>query len=79
MAAKGTHGDSDRVPEELVSLLAAVSEAELPAISKGWANTEEAMLDRWSAEDAAAGIRLLSGLCRIAAETGKAVFLRVSL
>jgi len=67
------------IPEDLVKLLAMMSPAEIPNISEAWAATEEARLDRWSANDLVAPLSELSAFASGTLARAEAMFLIISL
>lgn len=67
------------IPEDLVKLLALMSPAEIPNISEAWAATEEARLDRWSANDLVAPLSELSVFASDTLARAESMFLIISL
>jgi hypothetical protein len=69
----------DLVPAALVEDLAALGEEQMEAVARQWANTEEAKLDRWDAQDVASFLRELSAFTGSALAQGRDVLIWLCL
>jgi hypothetical protein len=66
-------------PSDILGCIAELRAEQVQGVSKAWAATEELVLDRWSPDDAAYVIQALVDHARKATETGKSMYLWVSL
>lgn len=69
----------DVVPDGLVDDLAILSEARIDDVARAWANTEEARLDRWQADEVAPFLKELSAFAASARAQDKKLLLWVCL
>jgi hypothetical protein len=69
----------DLVPESLVHDLAELTSDRIWSVAAKWASTEEAQLDRWKAEDAAAFLKELSAFAASAVAQSRSLLLWVCL
>jgi hypothetical protein len=66
-------------PQNVVGSLAAIDQAQLPALASAWASTEELRMDRWTAKDAEEFIASLSLHARAAVSSSMSVYLWLAL
>ncbi len=68
-----------RFPPKVVSAIASIPNAQLPAVASAWCETEELHMDRWSLSEAEQFIAQLQELLQQAISSEKSVFLWLCL